>query len=65
MGLYFEVVTTKTKKGNIRYHARIMGGDDRIVFATQNYKAKESAKHACEIVQAQGGTAAIREVDES
>ncbi len=63
--MYFDVVKRITKKGNIRYHARIMGGNNETVFVTQSYKAKQSAKHACEIVKAQAGAAEIREVDES
>jgi len=60
--MHFEVVTKKTTNGT-RYHARIKGGNGEIIFSSQNYSAKQSATHACEVVQAQAGTAKIYEVD--
>jgi uncharacterized protein YegP (UPF0339 family) len=46
--MYFEIVKTKGVK---KWHARIRGDNNRIVFWTQNYYSKADAKHACEIVQ--------------
>jgi uncharacterized protein YegP (UPF0339 family) len=60
--MHFEVVTKKTTSGTL-YHARIKGGNGEIIFSSQNYSAKASAKHACEVVKAQAATAAIYEVD--
>jgi uncharacterized protein YegP (UPF0339 family) len=57
----FEVVTKKTTNGTF-YHARIKGGNGEIIFSSQNYAAKESAKHACEVVKANSATATIYEI---
>lgn len=61
--MYFEVVTKKTTNGT-HYHARIKGGNGEIVFASQNYVAKQSAIHACEVVKAGAASAKIYAVDE-
>ena len=60
--MHFEVVTKKTTNGTL-YHARIVGGNNEIIFASQNYTAKASAKHACEVVKANAASAQIYEVD--
>ncbi len=57
----FEVVTKKTTSGTL-YHARIKGGNGEIIFSSQNYTVKESAKHACEVVKANAKGATIYEV---
>jgi uncharacterized protein YegP (UPF0339 family) len=59
----FEVVTKRTTNGT-RYHARIKGGNGEIIFSSQVYAAKESAKHACEVVKRNAAGAPIVEVSE-
>jgi uncharacterized protein YegP (UPF0339 family) len=59
----FQVVTKVTSTGN-HYHARIKGGNGEIIFSSQNYTAKESAKRACETVKANASNASIVEVTE-
>ena len=44
--MYFEIVRT-----NNGYHARIRGGNNEIMFSSQVYPRRESAIHACEVVQ--------------
>jgi uncharacterized protein YegP (UPF0339 family) len=61
--MHFEVVT-KRSTNPPHYLARIKGGNGEIVFSSQKYTAKESAKHACEIVKAHAGTSQIYEVTE-
>ena len=56
--MYFEIVKTK---GARKWHARIMGDNNRIVFWTQDYTSKESARHACEIVKTAAALADIPE----
>jgi uncharacterized protein YegP (UPF0339 family) len=62
--MHFEVVTKESGGIATHYHARIKGGNGEIIFSSQNYTAKESAKHACEIVKAQAASAAMYEVTE-
>ena len=59
----FQVVTKKTLSGT-HYHARIKGGNGEIIFSSQNYTTKESAKRACETVKANARGASIVEVTE-
>jgi uncharacterized protein YegP (UPF0339 family) len=59
----FQVVTKKTSTGT-HYHARIKGGNGEIIFSSQNYTAKESARRACETVKANASSAPIVEVTE-
>jgi uncharacterized protein YegP (UPF0339 family) len=61
--MYFEVIT-KGSGTSKHYHARIKGSNGEIIFSSQNYQAKESAKHACEVVKAQAADAKIYEVIE-
>jgi uncharacterized protein YegP (UPF0339 family) len=61
--MHFEVVTKKTTNGT-HYHARIKGGNGEIIFSSQNYVAKQSATHACEVVKANAASAKIYEVTE-
>lgn len=46
------------------YLARIKGGNNEIIFSSQKYASKESAKHACEVVKANASTSSIVEVVE-
>jgi uncharacterized protein YegP (UPF0339 family) len=59
----FEVVT-KMFASPVHYIARIKGGNGEIVFSSQKYTSKESAKHACEIVKANASSTSITEVTE-
>jgi uncharacterized protein YegP (UPF0339 family) len=59
----FEVVTKGAGTSKL-YHARIKGGNGEIIFSSQNYTAKESAKKACETVKANASSASIVEVTE-
>jgi uncharacterized protein YegP (UPF0339 family) len=61
--LHFEVVT-KLSTTPPHYLARIVGGNGEIVFSPQRYRSKESAKHACQIVQAYAATSQIYEKTE-
>jgi uncharacterized protein YegP (UPF0339 family) len=59
----FEVVT-KLYASPVHYLARIKGGNGEIIFSSQKYAAKESAKHACEVVKANAASSPIVEVTE-
>ena len=59
----FEVVTRRSGTST-HYHARIKGDNGEIIFSSQTYTAKASAKHACETVKANAGDASIDEVEE-
>jgi uncharacterized protein YegP (UPF0339 family) len=43
------------------YRARIVGGNGEIMFVTEVYTTKQSAKHACEVVKANAATAPIED----
>lgn len=58
--LYFEVVHNRRIN---KWHARIIGGNNEIVFASQLYTTPESAKSACETVQTGAATAEIKFVE--
>jgi uncharacterized protein YegP (UPF0339 family) len=57
--MYFEVVTTDTG-----YQARIKDGNHEIIFTTQVYASKQSALHACNLVEQEAGGGPIYEVSE-
>jgi uncharacterized protein YegP (UPF0339 family) len=57
--MYFEIV--KTTAG---WHARIRGGNNETVFATQVYTARQTALNACYLVQNGASVAKIYEVNE-
>lgn len=44
--MYFEIVSASGG-----YRARIRGGNHEIMFTTEVYSTKASARHACEVVK--------------
>jgi uncharacterized protein YegP (UPF0339 family) len=44
--MYFEIVSASGG-----YRARIRGGNHEIIFVTEVYTTKQSARHACEVVK--------------
>lgn len=54
--MYFEIVSASGG-----YRARIRGGNNEIMFVTEVYTTKASARHACEVVKANAFSAAIYE----
>jgi uncharacterized protein YegP (UPF0339 family) len=63
MNMKFEVVT-KQYAVPVHYIARIKGDNGEIMFSSQKYTAKSSAKHACEVVKSNASGATITEVTE-
>ena len=59
----FEVVT-KQFAVPVHYLARIKGGNGEIMFSSQKYTTKASAKNACEVVKANAASSSIVEVTE-
>jgi len=53
--MYFEIVDA----AGGGYFARIRGGNHEIMFVTEVYAAKSSARHACEVVKANAYGATI------
>jgi len=53
--MYFEIL--KASGGG--YFARIRGGNNEIIFSSQVYTTKESARHACQVVAANARAAAL------
>ena len=53
--MYFEILQA-TSGG---YFARIRGGNNEIMFSSQVYTTKASARHACEVVKANAASATI------
>lgn len=41
------------------YRAKIVGGNGEVMFTSEVYTTKQSAKHACEVVKANASTATI------
>jgi uncharacterized protein YegP (UPF0339 family) len=52
--MYFEIVRAS---GGFRAH--IKGGNNELIFLSEVYVSKESAKHACKVVQAGAAMAPI------
>jgi uncharacterized protein YegP (UPF0339 family) len=52
--MYFEIVSASGG-----YRARIRGGNNEIMFVTEVYTTKASARHACEVVKANAFAAPI------
>jgi uncharacterized protein YegP (UPF0339 family) len=52
--MYFEIVRAS---GGFRAH--IKGGNNELIFMTEVYTTKQSAIHACQIVQVQASRAPI------
>ncbi len=52
--MYFEIVSASGG-----YRARIRGGNHEIMFLTEVYASKASARHACEVVKANAYSATI------
>ncbi|HEX9966394.1 MAG TPA: DUF1508 domain-containing protein [Solirubrobacterales bacterium] len=52
--MYFEIVSASGG-----YRARIRGGNNEIMFTTEVYTTKASARHACEVVKSNAFTAPI------
>ena len=59
----FQVVT-KQYASPVHYIARIKGDNGEIMFSSQKYTTKASAKHACEVVKSNASSASIIEVTE-
>jgi uncharacterized protein YegP (UPF0339 family) len=55
--MYFEILAASGGG----YFARIRGGNNEIMFVTEVHTTKASARHACEVVQANAATATIYE----
>ena len=60
MALHCEIVRNKEIN---KWHARIVGGNNEIVFASQLYPSRESAKRACEDVKATSSWPEIKFVE--
>lgn len=56
-GMYFEILAASGGG----YFARIRGGNNEIMFVSEVYTTKASARHACEVVKANAATASIYE----
>lgn len=54
--MYFEIVSASGG-----YRARIRGGNHEIIFTTEVYTTKASARHACEVVKSNALLAPIHE----
>lgn len=54
--MYFEIVSASGG-----YRARIRGGNNEIMFVTEVYTTKASARHACEVVKNNAYSATIYE----
>jgi uncharacterized protein YegP (UPF0339 family) len=61
--MHFEVVT-KRFANPVHYLARIKGGNGEIIFSSQKYAAKQSAIHACQVVQGHAASSKIYDVTE-
>jgi uncharacterized protein YegP (UPF0339 family) len=59
----FQVVT-KTNTSPSHYIARIKGDNGEIMFSSQKYVLKQSAKHACEVVKSNASGSRIEETTE-
>lgn len=55
--MYFEILAA----AGGGYFARIRGGNHEIMFVTEVHGSKASARHACEVVQANAAAAPIYE----
>jgi uncharacterized protein YegP (UPF0339 family) len=53
--MYFEILAASGGG----YFARIRGGNNEIMFSSQVYTTRASARHACEVVQASAASAPI------
>lgn len=53
--MYFEIL----EAAGGGYFARIRGGNNEIMFSSQVYTTKASARHACEVVKASAASATI------
>lgn len=53
--MYFEILAANGGG----WFARIRGGNNEIIFSSQVYNAKASARHACEVVKANAYAATI------
>jgi uncharacterized protein YegP (UPF0339 family) len=59
----FQVVS-KPFSTPVHYFARIKGDNGEIMFSSQKYTTKASARHACEVVKSNASSASITEVTE-